>query len=819
MSDEMIVGIDLGTTNSEVAVVRHGQVEVLGENGEKILPSVVGLDPAGRLLVGTPARNQWILAPDRTVRSIKRKMGQDVKVPLGPQLYTPQEISAIILRTLKERAERQLGQPVRKAVITVPAFFNEIQREATREAGELAGLEVVRIINEPTAAALTYEAYTDRRERLLVYDLGGGTFDVSIVQVERGVVEVLASHGDTRLGGDDFDRLLLDDVCEAFLKEEGVDLRQSPISKSRMLQSVEAAKIRLSDEAFTTLVEEFIAEKGGKPLHLRRELARSEYEDLIEGLLHKTLECVDRALSEAKLHARQIDKVILVGGASRTPMVRQLLEERLGQPVRAEVHPELCVAMGAALQGAMIAGVDAGPVLVDITPHTLGIAVLGLVDDAPSPFKYSPIIKRNTPLPASRSELYRTVLDRQQKVAIEVYQGENEDVRFNELVGEFMLDGLAEVDAGNPILVRFDLDLDGILKVTAREKATGREKQLVIDNQMSRFRKSNRESARQRLEAAFAAAAVAAVPSGGAEKEIAGGAPTARLVSSPGPAELPEELRTLVRRSEELIGQAERIAPQAPPEDAQEIRRLVQDILAAIAGRSPEEVAKHADLTGMRPARCVRRGQRALVQQSYRIVGPQSAGPVPAAVREVHREWTPGRPDGRLLTLSNESWWRDGPVFEHFGLCAHGVLPHLPGPAGVDRPVPAVPKRHAVAAASGGPLPVGPGPRFGRPEPRAMARGPGPCAAGPCPEPPAGIPQAAGRLLPAGRPTGRGPGPGRRSRPALRGLRAACGLSAGIPSAFTRPSWPDPGGILPLPMRSSLPYAKMKRCYFVWKPP
>lgn len=598
MSYETIVGIDLGTTNSEIAVVRDGRVEVLGENGEKILPSVVGLDPAGHLLVGTPARNQWILAPERTVRSIKRKMGQEVKVSLGSQLYTPQEISAIILRTLKERAERQLGHPVRKAVITVPAFFNEIQREATREAGELAGLEVVRIINEPTAAALTYEAHTDRRERLLVYDLGGGTFDVSIVEVERDVVEVLASHGDTQLGGDDFDQLLLDYVCDEFLKEHAVDLRQSPASKSRMLQSVEAAKIRLSDEAFTQLAEEFIAEKEGKPLHLRREITRRDYEELIEDLLKKTLECVDRSLSDANLHARQIDKVILVGGASRTPLVRQLLEERLGQPVHAEVHPELCVAMGAAIQGAMIAGVDAGPVLVDITPHTLGIAVLGIMDGMPAPFVFSPVIKRNSPLPASRSEIYHTVHDGQKRVRIEVYQGENGDVRFNDLVGEFMLEGLAGVDAGNPILVRFDLDLDGILKVTAREKATGREKQLVIDNQMSRFRKSNRESARERIEAAFAAAAATpdtVSPGAASEEAISAGASWTGPLPSAGPGELPEELASLVRRSEELIAQAERIAPQAPPEDAQEIRRLVQEILGAIAARSAEQVAQHLE--------------------------------------------------------------------------------------------------------------------------------------------------------------------------------------------------------------------------------
>lgn len=576
---ETILGIDLGTTNSEVAVIRDGKAVLLREDGEAILPSVVGLDNDGRVLVGTPARNQWILAPERTVRSIKRKMGEDVRVRLGKQEYSPQEISAIILRKLKDRAEKELGHPVHKAVITVPAFFNETQREATREAGELAGLEVVRIINEPTAASLTYEPHPDKMERLLVYDLGGGTFDVSIVQIEQGVVEVLASHGDTHLGGDDFDQLLLDHVCDQFAEKHGVDLRKSLVAKSRVLRAVEAAKIALSFEPFAQIEEEFIADQGGVQLHLKTEVSRLEYEELIEPLLTKTLTCVDESLSDGKLHANQIDKVILVGGASRTPLVRRLLEDRLGQPVHAEVDPDLCVAMGAAIQGGLIAGIDVGPVLVDITPHTLGIQAVGDLYGFTSVYHFSPVIERNTPLPATRSELYGTCVDNQKQVVIKVYQGESEDVRHNDKVGEFTLQGLAGVERGNEILVRFDLDLDGILKVTATERATGLSEGLTIDNAISRFRASNRQDAEARLSAAF------------------------QSMGSPGPAvgqaapdrrghadDLPPEVWETIQRIEKVIGRAERVAPDATPEDREEIRQLVEKLQVATAERSLEGV-------------------------------------------------------------------------------------------------------------------------------------------------------------------------------------------------------------------------------------
>lgn len=574
---ETILGIDLGTTNSAVSIIRDGDVTVLEEDGQKTLPSVVGLDPTGKLLVGFPARNQWTLAPDRTIRSIKRKMGSDETVRLGDQTYTPQEISAIILRTLKEQARRQIGQEIEKAVITVPAYFNEQQREATREAGELAGLDVVRIINEPTAASLTYNADPDRLQRLLVYDLGGGTFDVSIVQIEQGVVEVLSSHGDTQLGGDDFDELLMDHVCDKFQKENDVDLRESLRSKSRVLKAVEETKMQLSFDAFATIEQEFIAEKADVPLHLKMEISRLDYEQLIEPLLNKTLVCVDEALSDAKLTAKQIDRVVLVGGASRTPLVHRLLQEQLAQPIHAEVDPDLCVSMGAAIQGGLIAGLDLGPVLVDITPHTLGIQCLGNMDGFRSHYRFAPVIERNTALPASRSEVFYTAHDGQKGVDIDVFQGEDQDVRHNEEVGGFHLEGLADAEQGNEILVRFDLDLDGILTATATEKMTGLEEQLKIDNVMSRFRSDRHESAKARLDVAFA------------EAEI-GAADQAKQPAAEPEEDLPIELSQAIGKANELLAQADRLAADANQQDAEEMRELIDRLRGAIQARQQGDI-------------------------------------------------------------------------------------------------------------------------------------------------------------------------------------------------------------------------------------
>jgi molecular chaperone DnaK len=557
---DTIVGIDLGTTNSEVAIVRDGRPVVLaGEDGEAILPSVVGLDPEGRLLVGHPARNQLALAPDRTVRSIKRKMGQEVTVPLGDRQYAPQEISAIILRTLKERAEKALGHPVKKAVITVPAFFTEGQRDATREAGELAGLEVARIINEPTAAVLTYDPHPPEMERLLVYDLGG----------------------------DDFDQLLLDHVCHRFRDEHGVDLRDSPSARGRVLRAVEEAKKVLSTEAAARIEEEFIAESGGVPLHLRMEIGRPEYEELIEHLVSRTLSSVDHALDDAKLSAGQIDKVVLVGGATRTPLVQRLLRERLGRPLHSEIEPDLAVALGAAVQGALIAGVDVGPVLVDITPHTLGIAALGDLHGLPSPHCFAPIIPRNTPLPASRTEVFSTVVDGQKGAEIRVFQGEDRDTRRDTPVGEFAIEGLADVSAGNQIVVRLDLDLDGILNVTATERATGLARRVTIDNAMERFRARHRTDAIDRLDDLFGAPASDAVVDVTPEPE-----------PSPSPSDEPglaPELREAIRSAEALLAKAERALPGANPDDARELRSLVADLRSAVARRAEADIRRLSD--------------------------------------------------------------------------------------------------------------------------------------------------------------------------------------------------------------------------------
>jgi molecular chaperone DnaK len=583
MAQDIIVGIDLGTTNSEIAVIRDGHSVVLEEDGDPILPSVVGLDPQGKLLVGRPARNQAVLAPQRTVRSIKRKMGEEATVALGDKKYTPQEISAIILRTLKARAEKVLGQPVKKAVITVPAFFNDGQRQATREAGELAGLEVVRIINEPTAAVLTYDPHPPEMERLLVYDLGGGTFDVSVAQVEAGVVEILASHGDTHLGGDDFDQLLLDYVCDHFQHRHGADLRAQPVSKSRVLRAVEDAKKVLSTEAVARLEEEFIAEKDGLPLNLKMEIERPEYERLIMPLVMKTLGHLDKSLEDAKLQAHQVHKVVLVGGATRTPLIHTLLEDRLGRPVHTEIEPDLAVAMGAAVQAGLIQGVEVGAVLVDITPHSLGVETLGELQGFMSENVFSPIIHRNTPLPASRTEIYVTASDHQDKAEIRVFQGEDPDTRYNTLVGEFLIEGLADVRAGNQILVKLDLDLNGILNVTATERATGLQKRITIENAMERFRRRQRTDAVDRLEALFG---TQEERNGEQEESVA----IAGSLAAPAPEGLSPELRRAVESAELLIAKAERILTTANSEDAFELRALLTDLRAAVARRSKSDI-------------------------------------------------------------------------------------------------------------------------------------------------------------------------------------------------------------------------------------
>jgi molecular chaperone DnaK len=564
---ETIIGIDLGTTNSEVAVVRNGIPEVLGPAEEWIMPSVVGIDREGQLLVGKEARNQWILAPERTIRSIKRKMGEETTVSLGGKEYTPQEISAIILRTLKARAEKALGEPVYKAVITVPAWFNDGQRRATREAGELAGLEVALVLNEPTAAALTYDSQGEQTEHLLVYDLGGGTFDVSVVRAEKGVVEVLASRGDTQLGGDDFDLKLVDWVCEKFQNIHGIDLRDQPATRSRVWHAVEEAKKRLSFEPVTRLSEEFIASKKGVPLHLDMEIRRSDYDELIGPLVEKTLTCVNEALADARLDAETIDKVVMVGGMTRTPLIHESLAGRLGRPIHGEVEPDLCVALGASLKAGLMAGLDVGPVLVDITPRTLGISCLG----EHGLFTMSPVITRHTALPAVRTEMYYTCYAGQPVVRIAVHQGEEPRAPDNDFVGEFILDELSPSAIHNEILVRFELDQNGILKVSAIERATGRSADVVIDNAMERFRRNSRSEAYQRVTELMATM----------EDEDLKNRPADWRDEAPG-------LAPVISQSQSLKAKADQTLPGLCKEDQEDLASAVSGVDAAIESRDLE---------------------------------------------------------------------------------------------------------------------------------------------------------------------------------------------------------------------------------------
>jgi molecular chaperone DnaK (HSP70) len=503
MADE-IVGIDLGTTNSEIAVYRDGRPEILAdEQGRKILPSVVGLTEAGELLVGEEARNQWLLYPDRTVRSIKRRMGQSETVRMADHDYTPQEISAIILKRLKEIAERRLERPVRKAVITVPAYFSDTQRQATREAGKIAGLEVVRIINEPTAAALVYEAGQHQGKRILVYDLGGGTFDVSVVRIEEGVVEVISSHGNNHLGGDDFDQKIVAHILEQLKIKQGVDVSNEPRAMTRILRAAEAAKRHLSDHPYARIEEEYLTGMDTKPVHLSLELSREDYEQMIAPYVEETLQAIHNALQAADLTASQIEEILLVGGATRTPMIRRRLLEVFGSEPRGEVDADLCVAMGAAIQGAAIAGAEVSAVLVDVTPYTFGTSAIGELDGELYPYHYVPIIARNTPIPVRKSEAFFTVVDDQTAVDVKIYQGEESDALENIQIGEFRIEGLSKAPAGNPVVLDLALDRDGILHVAALEKNTGLERRISIDKAVARYGAAELQQARDRIGSLF----------------------------------------------------------------------------------------------------------------------------------------------------------------------------------------------------------------------------------------------------------------------------------------------------------------------------
>jgi molecular chaperone DnaK len=502
-----VVGIDLGTTNSLVAALDAGQPWVIpDEAGEPLLPSVVGVNAEGQLLVGQSAQRQYAAAPERTVRSIKRQMGSDARVPMAEESYRPQEISALILRALKRRAEAALNDTVEQAVITVPAYFTDAQRQATKEAGEIAGLEVLQILNEPTAAALVFDRRDDDSQRLLVYDLGGGTFDVSIVEITGPVTEVLASHGNNRLGGDDFDRQLRRLLVERFEQAHGVPLPAEAALEARLLQAAERAKIQLSERGQVAVREAYLHREGDTPLHLDTELSRDDFEALIRPLLRETLTAIDRALADAGLQPADLDRVILVGGSTRIPLVQELVEGHLEGVAVSSFEPDRCVALGAALQAGVLNGEEVDTFLVDVTPHSLGIAVAMETDFGLIPNIFSTIIPRNTVIPVSRSKLYRTTVDNQKLVRVEVSQGENVHAEENVPLGSFDVQGLPARPAGDVTIdVQFSFDLNGILTVTAAETSSGRQERLVVNNAtMHRLASHELEQSRSAVESLFA---------------------------------------------------------------------------------------------------------------------------------------------------------------------------------------------------------------------------------------------------------------------------------------------------------------------------
>lgn len=484
-----IVGIDLGTTNSAVAVCRDGRIEIVEQNGDTLVPSYVGLTPDNRLLVGMEARNQYVLYPDRTIRSVKRLMGTEEKLPLGDRTYSPQEVSAMILMELKQRAETFLGTPVSKAVITVPAYFNDAQRQATREAGAIAGLDVLRIINEPTAACLAYET-RDRNDvhTVMAFDFGGGTFDVSIVKIQEDVVEVIASHGDTKLGGDDIDEVIFERLVSGILDENDSSAALSDVAANRLRRAAEEAKIRLSNEPYVRLFEDNIETSDGRRLHVEREISREELEEWIAELISRTLVSVRHAMGEAKCTPSDIDEIVLVGGSTRIPVVADVLYDELGKKARRDLHPELAVVYGAGVMASRLMGENAQRILIDITPYTFGTSAMGFVNGEYCPYLYCPVIAAGTPLPVTRTEVFYTMFEGQSRVEVSVFEGESPDARNNALIGKFMVEGLdPNAPENSPILIAMSLDLDGILRVTATEKNTGLSKDIVIERALKKM--------------------------------------------------------------------------------------------------------------------------------------------------------------------------------------------------------------------------------------------------------------------------------------------------------------------------------------------
>ncbi len=470
------IGIDLGTTNSVVAVMEGGKPTVIANaEGSRTTPSIVGFAKNGERLVGQLAKRQAILNPDNTIISIKRHMGEDYKKNIDGKDYTPQEISAMILRKLADDASAYLGEKVTSAVITVPAYFNDAQRQATKDAGKIAGLDVLRIVNEPTAAALAYGLEKQNSEKVLVFDLGGGTFDVSVLEIGDGVHEVLSTSGDTHLGGDDFDQKIIDWLCDEFKKQEGIDLRNDKQAMQRLKEASEKAKCELSSVVETNINLPFITADANGPKHLDFNLSRAKFEELSHDLLERCKTPVERAIKDAGISKSDLNEVVLVGGSTRIPAVQQLVKEYTGKDPNQSVNPDEVVAVGAAIQAGVLAGEVKDIVLLDVTPLTLGIETLGGV--------MTPLVPRNTTIPVSKSQTFSTADDNQTAVDIHVLQGERPMASDNKSLGMFRLDGIPPAMKGMPqIEVTFDIDANGIVNVTAKDKATNKEQKITITN-------------------------------------------------------------------------------------------------------------------------------------------------------------------------------------------------------------------------------------------------------------------------------------------------------------------------------------------------
>ena len=470
-----VIGIDLGTTNSCVAVIEGGEPVVIpNAEGARTTPSVVAFGKTGERLVGQVAKRQAITNPDRTVSSIKRQMGSDYKVKIDDKKYTPQEISAMILQKLKTDAEAYLGEKVTEAVITVPAYFTDSQRQATKDAGKIAGLEVKRIINEPTAAALAYGIDKENDQKVMVYDLGGGTFDVSIIEMGDGVQEVLATAGNNRLGGDDFDQRVIDWIADEFKKSEGVDLRGDKMAMQRLKEAAEKAKIELSNVITSTINLPFIGMKSdGTPLNLEMTLTRAKFNELTADLVEATMGPVRQAISDSGLKTSELHKILMVGGSSRIPAVQEAVKKYTGIEPFKGINPDECVAIGAAIQGGVLAGDVKGLLLLDVTPLSLGIETMGGIN--------TKIIDRNTTIPVKKSQIFSTAVDNQPSVEVHVLQGERDFAKDNKTLGVFHLDGIMPARRGVPqIEVTFDIDANGIVHVSAKDLGTGKEQSISI---------------------------------------------------------------------------------------------------------------------------------------------------------------------------------------------------------------------------------------------------------------------------------------------------------------------------------------------------